>query len=198
MLRRSMTAFCGGNQPAAEEPTIQLGVAPECLGIVEDRRVPWSAPAHNRKVALNLFSSTRTRVTGRTALVGAAVLGALAMVNHAAARRAERKHPPRGRFIEVNGVRLHYSDRGAGKPVVLVHGNAVTGDDYNTSGLAERLLENHRVIIFDRPGFGHSQRPHGRMWTAMEQAELLHGALQQLGVERPVVVGHSWGAIVAL
>lgn len=137
-------------------------------------------------------------MTGRTALVGAAVLAALAMVNHVAARRAERKHPPRGRFVEVDGVRLHYSDRGHGTPVVLVHGNAVTGDDYNTSGVAERLLENHRVIIFDRPGFGHSQRPHGRMWTAMEQAELLHGASQQLGVERPVVVGHSWGAIVAL
>ncbi|RAI57579.1 alpha/beta fold hydrolase [Roseicella frigidaeris] len=137
-------------------------------------------------------------MTGRTALVGAAVLGALALVNHAAARRAERKHPPRGRFVEVDGVRLHYSDRGSGKPIVLLHGNAVTGDDYDTSGVAERLLEKHRVIIFDRPGFGHSQRPHGRMWTAMEQAELLHKALQQLSIERPVVVGHSWGAIVAL
>ncbi|WP_205963661.1 alpha/beta fold hydrolase [Roseicella aquatilis] len=137
-------------------------------------------------------------MSGRTALVGAAVLGALALVNYAAARRAERRHPPQGRFIEVDGVRLHYTDRGTGTPVVLVHGNAVTGDDYDTSGVAGRLLGNHRVIIFDRPGFGHSQRPHGRLWTAAEQAELLHRALGRLGVERPVVVGHSWGAIVAL
>lgn len=147
---------------------------------------------------MNALFSLRPGATGRTALIGAALLGALAVVNHAAARRAERRHPPRGRFIEVDGVRLHYTDRGAGRPVVLLHGNAVTGDDYDTSGLAERLLESHRVIIFDRPGFGHSQRPHGRLWTAMEQAELLHRALRQLGVERPVVVGHSWGAIVAL
>jgi pimeloyl-ACP methyl ester carboxylesterase len=128
----------------------------------------------------------------------AVALATLALVNHAVARRAERRHPPRGRFIEVDGVRLHYSDRGAGQPVLLVHGNAVTGDDYNTSGLAELLLESHRVIIIDRPGFGYSERPRDRLWTAREQAELLHKALKQLGVERPVVVGHSWGAIVAL
>ena len=93
--------------------------------------------------------------------------------------------------MEVDGVRLHYSDRGEGSPVVLIHGNMVTGDDYNTSGVAEILQAGHRVIIFDRPGFGHSQRPRGRIWTANKQADLLHKALQQLGVVRPVVVGHS-------
>ncbi|WP_338664942.1 alpha/beta hydrolase [Pararoseomonas sp. SCSIO 73927] len=128
----------------------------------------------------------------------AGALGALALVNHVLAGRAERRHPPEGRFIEVDGVRLHYSDRGTGRPVVLIHGNMVTGDDYDTSGVADLLRAGHRVIIFDRPGFGHSERPRGRMWTAAEQAGLLHEALRQLGIERPVVVGHSWGAIVAL
>jgi pimeloyl-ACP methyl ester carboxylesterase len=147
---------------------------------------------------LPLLAAARTLVTARGLLAGAAVLAGLALANHAAARRAERRHRPRGRFIEVDGVRLHYTDRGSGPPVLLVHGNAVTGDDYDTSGVAARLLERHRVIIFDRPGFGHSERPRGRLWTAMEQAELLHTAMRQLGIERPVVVGHSWGAIVAL
>jgi pimeloyl-ACP methyl ester carboxylesterase len=119
-------------------------------------------------------------------------------MNQIAARWAERKHPPEGSFLVVDGLRLHYSDRGDGTPVVLIHGNAVTGDDWNTSGVAELLLRTHRVIIFDRPGFGYSKRPRGRMWTAAQQAELLHKALQQLGIERPVVVGHSWGTIVAL
>ncbi|WP_218127571.1 alpha/beta fold hydrolase [Belnapia rosea] len=147
---------------------------------------------------MNRIAEAKKLVTSPTALVGAAALATLALVNYAAARRAERRHPPRGRFIEVDGVRLHYTDRGTGQPVVLMHGNAVTGDDYDTSGVAELLLETHRVIVFDRPGFGHSERPRGRLWTAMEQAELLHKALKRLGVERPVVVGHSWGAIVAL
>jgi pimeloyl-ACP methyl ester carboxylesterase len=134
----------------------------------------------------------------RGVIAGAVALGSLALANHAIARRSERKHPPEGSFLVVDGVRLHYSDRGTGTPVVLIHGNAVTGDDWNTSGVAELLLHTHRVIIFDRPGFGYSERPRGRLWTAAQQAELLHKALLQLGAERPVVVGHSWGTLVAL
>ena len=113
-------------------------------------------------------------------LATAILLALLAVANHLAARLAERRNPPQGAFLEVDGVRLHYSDRGKGQPVVLIHGNAVTGDDYNTSGVAERLLGTHRVVIFDRPGFGHSNRPRWRPWAAFEQAELLHKALVQL------------------
>lgn len=148
---------------------------------------------------MTLLATSKTRSVGTTVLAGAAALAALAVANHLVARRTERRHPPQGSFMEVDGVRLHYSDRGEGSPVVLIHGNAVTGDDWNTSGVAELLLRaNHRVIIFDRPGFGYSERPRGHLWTAAQQAELLHKALRQLGVERPVVVGHSWGTIVAL
>ena len=72
---------------------------------------------------MNLFAAAKTFVGSRTALAGgAAALGVLALVNHAA-RRVEREHLPRGAFIEVDGVRLHYTDRGAGRPIVLVHGN---------------------------------------------------------------------------
>ena len=131
-------------------------------------------------------------------LACAVILILLAILNYAAARAAERTHPPRGSFLQVDGVRLHYSDRGTGPPVVLIHGNAVTGDDYNTSGVSERLLANFRVVIFDRPGLGYSERPRFRPWSAVAQAELIHKALIQLGVERPVLVGHSWGTLVAL
>src|SRR3954469_16580738 len=137
---------------------------------------------------MTLFAASKTRSAGTIALAGAATLATLAVANHVAARCAERRHPPKGSFLVVDGVRLHYSDRGEGSPVVLIHGNAVTGDDWNTSGVAEKLLRRHRVIIFDRPGFGYSQRPRGRVWTAARQADLLHRAVQLLGVERPVVV----------
>lgn len=125
-------------------------------------------------------------------------LGGLALLNHAAARRAERRNPPEGFFLEVDGVRLHVTDRGEGPPVLLVHGNVVAGSDYDLSGVAERLLPHHRVIVIDRPGFGHSTRPRSRIWTAARQADLLHAALRQLGIRRVLVVGHSWGTIVAL
>jgi pimeloyl-ACP methyl ester carboxylesterase len=145
-----------------------------------------------------LLATSKAGSIGTTVLAGTAALAVLAIGNHLVARRTERRHPPQGSFMEVDGVRLHYSDRGEGSPVVLIHGNAVTGDDWNTSGVAELLRANHRVVIFDRPGFGYSERPRGHLWTAAQQAELLHKALRQLGVERPVVVGHSWGTIVAL
>ena len=147
---------------------------------------------------MKFFSRRTPPSVGTTLAASTLALAALALANHVMARRAERRHPPEGSFIQVDGVRLHYTDRGEGSPVVLIHGNTVTGNDYATSGLAAILQARHRVIIFDRPGFGHSERPRGVLWTADRQADLLHKALQQLGVQRPVVVGHSWGAIVAM
>lgn len=47
------------------------------------------------------------------------------------------------------------------------------------------------------PRAGHTERPRGRIWHADAQAELIFSALQMLGVEAPVVVGHSWGTMVA-
>ncbi len=143
------------------------------------------------------LSSQMSRQQG-TLVSGLVGLAALVGANALIARRTERRHPAEGSFITVDGTRLHYSDRGDGPPIVLIHGNLVTGDDWNISGIADLLLQSHRVIIFDRPGFGHSERRRGRAWTAAQQGELIHSALRQLGVERPVVVGHSFGTLVAL
>jgi pimeloyl-ACP methyl ester carboxylesterase len=112
---------------------------------------------------------------------------------------AERKNPPIGRFIECDGVRLHYLERGdpAARCVVLLHGNGTMIQDFIISGIVDRLASRSRVICFDRPGFGYSQRPRARIWTATSQAALFVKALDQLGVRDPVVLGHSWGALVA-
>ncbi|WP_213285988.1 alpha/beta fold hydrolase [Bradyrhizobium sp. sGM-13] len=112
---------------------------------------------------------------------------------------AERKNPPIGRFIDCDGVRLHYLERGdpAARCVVLFHGNGTMIQDLIISGLVDRLASRSRVICFDRPGFGYSQRPRARIWTATSQAALFVKALNQLGVRDPVVLGHSWGALVA-
>lgn len=135
-----------------------------------------------------------------TAAMGAATaLGAMALTNLARARRAERENPPIGRFIEIEGVRLHYYERGQGQPLVLLHGNGVTLLDFLLSGFLQRAATEHRVIAFDRPGFGFSDRPRGGVaWTAKAQARLILRALDRLGIERPIVLGHSWGASVAL
>ena len=129
----------------------------------------------------------------------AAALAAAALYNTYRARRVERRHPPAGRFVDVDGVRLHYLERGEGPPpVVLLHGNVVTAEDWVLSGVLDRVAERHRVVAFDRPGYGHSDRPQGSAWTAGTQADLLRRAFARLGLERPVVVGHSWGTNAAL
>ena len=71
-------------------------------------------------------------------------------------------------------------------------------EDLLISGVIDRTAEQYRALAFDRPGFGHSERPGGRSWTAAAQASILPDAFRMLGVERPIVVGHSWGTLVAL
>jgi pimeloyl-ACP methyl ester carboxylesterase len=126
------------------------------------------------------------------------VLGVLALEARRHARRAERRNPPQGRFLRIEGVKLHYVDVGEGPAVVFLHGNGSLLADFEASGLLDLASHHYRAIAFDRPGFGHSSRPRDRAWTPREQARLLDAALQQLGVEQAVVVGHSWGSLVAL
>jgi pimeloyl-ACP methyl ester carboxylesterase len=131
----------------------------------------------------------------------AAIAGALAiaaLVNRRLARNAESDNPPAGRFLEVDGVRLHYVERGSGPPLVLLHGNGSMIQDFDSSGLIDLAARNYRVIVIDRPGFGHSDRPRNVVWTPAAQAELINGALHRLGISHAVVLGHSWGASVAI
>ena len=113
---------------------------------------------------------------------------------------AERRNPPIGQFIGTDGIRLHYIDRGNPQSpcVVLLHGNGTMIQDLTISGMVDSLARDSRVICFDRPGFGHSQRTRSRIWTATAQAELLTKALRHLGVHNPLVFGHSWGTLVAV
>lgn len=131
-------------------------------------------------------------------VAGAVSAAATALWVTGKARRAEVEHPPTGRFLHVDGVDLHYVERGEGPPLVLLHGNAVSLNDFEVSGLMSRLANTYRVVAFDRPGFGHSTRPRDREWTPAAQAALLRSALRQLGIERPRILGHSMGTMVAL
>lgn len=99
-------------------------------------------------------------------------------------------------FVKVDGANLHFVIKGAGRPVVLIHGNPGSCQDW--SRLYVPISEHYRVYAFDRPGHGHSQRPNHRDITVEVQAEMLHEALAQLSVEQPIIVGHSWGGSLAL
>jgi pimeloyl-ACP methyl ester carboxylesterase len=79
---------------------------------------------------------------------------------------------------------------------VLIHGNP--GSAYDWLPVLTPLALHHRVIAFDRPGHGHSERPKHAEDTVEVQAQLIHDALVQLRVERPIIVSHSWAGALAL
>ncbi|HEV7816528.1 MAG TPA: alpha/beta hydrolase [Janthinobacterium sp.] len=144
-------------------------------------------------------SGAPTRWTGRAAgLVSLAALAAAYLVVRSKTMQVERENPPAGKFVDVGGVRLHYVEQGQGAALVLLHGNATMAEDFRLSGLYGQLARNFRVIAFDRPGFGYSERPRGTIWTPQAQAKLLGQALQRLGAEEYLVLGHSMGTQVAL
>ncbi len=111
--------------------------------------------------------------------------------------RAEAAFPPEGQIVEVNGIPVHAVVMGEGPDVVLIHGSSGNTRDM-TFALAPILAENYRVIVFDRPGLGYSAsfNPDGE--TIEEQAEILQKAAAQLGAEKPIVAGQSYGGSVSL
>ena len=154
------------------------------------RRLRAAIPVHHRS------EKAPTYLVASAVVVGA--LAAMAMVNRHLAKNAERDNPASGRFLDVDGVRLHYVERGSGEPLVLLHGNGSMIGDFESSGLIDLASKNYRVIVFDRPGFGHSDRPRSVVWTPDAQADLIRHALARLNVSSATVLGHSWGASVAV
>jgi len=141
-------------------------------------------------------SPLRIARRARWALTGGAVAAELAAFTAWHSRRARRRYPPAGDFVEVEGARLHYVDRGAGRPVVLLHGLKGSVNEF-TYSVMDALAEKYRAIAFDRSGYGHSERTGFDGSSPLVQARQLHAALAKLSVERPVLVGHSMGAATA-
>jgi pimeloyl-ACP methyl ester carboxylesterase len=113
------------------------------------------------------------------------------------ARQVESADPPRGRFLDLDGCRIHYVDEGAGPPLFLIHGLGGQLGNF-TYALVGRLAKEFRVIAVDRPGSGYSTRPAGADPRLRPQGELMAKAIGALKLDRPLVVGHSMGGAIAL
>lgn len=139
----------------------------------------------------------RLRGAGAAAGGSAAIAASgLKLYTDLLARRAEGRYPPHGQFVTVEGLRLHCAAAGSGRPVVLVHGDGGSTYDWTLS-IFGRIARGYRAVAFDRPGFGYSQRPPGGA-SPLVQARLIRGAVRAMGLERPVLVGHSRGGQVVL
>jgi len=127
----------------------------------------------------------------------AAILSGLVIFTAVTARRVEQALPPRGQFIEVSGARIHYLDKGTGPPIVIVHGLGGQMGNF-TYALLERLTDEFRVILLDRPGSGYSRRAPGATGRLTEQASIVAEFIRKLDLQRPLLVGHSLGGAIAL
>lgn len=111
--------------------------------------------------------------------------------------KIERAVPPLGTIIDLDGERVHYVDRGSGPPIVMIHGLAGNLRNY-TYALVDRLTNDFRVVALDRPGSGYSSRSHKTPASLAAQSASIARFIKTLGLERPLVVGHSLGGAVSL
>jgi pimeloyl-ACP methyl ester carboxylesterase len=142
-------------------------------------------------------------------LLAAALIGGgtVAVDRRAAARETEATvaYPPEGQLLTVDGRQVHAVTRGTGPDLVLLHGASGNLRDF-TLAFMDRLTDRYRVTAFDRPGLGHTDRvsdafarPFARFGESpADQAALLAAAADRLGLDRPIVLGHSYGASVAM
>nr|MDJ0820753.1 alpha/beta hydrolase [Paracoccaceae bacterium] len=113
----------------------------------------------------------------------------------AKAQSAEERWPAIGAFTEVQGVSVHYVQKGTGPDLVLLHGAGGNLRDF-TFELVDRLARDYRVTAFDRPGLGYTERlPQAtgafntQAETPQQQAALLSAAARQIGIRNPIVLG---------
>jgi len=101
-----------------------------------------------------------------------------------------------GKFVEVEGLRLHYLERGKGDPVLLLHGWPTSSYLYRE--MLGTLGEGNRAIALDLPGFGRSDKPLDASYSFPFHERVLQGFLDALGIERTGLVVHDLGGPIGL
>ncbi len=99
--------------------------------------------------------------------------------------------------VGLEGTRFYYEERGAGPPILLIHGTG--GDTAMLSAVAQRLSSSHRVITYDRRGFSQTKAgPAEKKDYVRRHADDAAALLRELGAPRATVFGWSMGGVVAL
>lgn len=131
-------------------------------------------------------------------LAGVTLFGLGATTQHLS-QKAERDFPAPGRTITAGGIRQHVIEQGPadGPPLVMIHGAFGAAQDFAVSIMPE-TARHYRSIAIDRPGHGYSERGEDAPITPDKQARYLHAALQALQVNKPILLGFSFGGAVAL
>jgi N-formylmaleamate deformylase len=100
-------------------------------------------------------------------------------------------------YVESNGIKLHYTRTGGDKPpMVLAHG--ITDNGLCWTAVAEVLEDAYDIVMVDARGHGKSDSPENGDYGWKAHAEDINGVVEGLGLDKPIVLGHSMGAMSAL
>ena len=98
-------------------------------------------------------------------------------------------------FVEIDSLKIHIRRSGHGTPVVILHG---WGASIPAVAPIHDLLEPHfDTLSIDLPGFGESDPP-PEAWGSPQYADLVEKLLRHLAIERPVLIGHSFGGKLSI
>jgi len=137
------------------------------------------------------------RTAAKVGIAAGTTLAGLTLFSTMLARRSEKLVPPDGQLVDVDGQPIHLVDRGEGPAIVMVHGLGGQMRNFNY-GVVDALAERHRVVVIDRPGSGYSPAVLGSDAGITRQAALVAGLIETLGLDQPMLVGHSYGGAVSL
>ncbi|KKM72055.1 hypothetical protein LCGC14_1424350 [marine sediment metagenome] len=149
-----------------------------------------------------------TKLATSLLFAAVALTGCGAYIDDRADRRETRavlEYPPEGQFVDVDGRRVHYVQEGRGPDLVLIHGASGNTRDF-TFSFVDLVKDRYRVTVFDRPGLGYTDAVspayegvrNTNASSPAQQAAMLHSAATQIGVTKPIVLGHSYGGSVAM
>lgn len=130
-------------------------------------------------------------------LVAAFAAGYFVLATRRIAGEAERAVPASGQFLALGRHRIHYVEQGQGRPILFLHGLGGQLHHFRHT-LFDRLGGDFHLVAIDRPGSGYSARPAEFSGSLTEQARLVRDFIAAKGLERPLIVGHSFGGAVAL
>ena len=136
---------------------------------------------------------------GVTVLAGALVaygIGRAGMALQETRSLEEARGEAPGRFLEIDGERVHVLERGTGPPLVLLHGFAGSTFDWEQHVL-EPLARDHRVVAIDLWSHGFSERRASQPLDFVAFADQAVAVLDALRIDSAAVAGHSMGAAVA-
>jgi pimeloyl-ACP methyl ester carboxylesterase len=102
-------------------------------------------------------------------------------------------------YFDSHGARIHYTMRGQGTPVILLHGFAINSDiNWRLPGTFYRLAKSHQVIAMDLRGHGHSDKPGDDSAYGTEMAWDVIRLMDHLGLPKAHLCGYSMGGFIAI